>query len=45
LEATLAAGTLLNAQLMIYNTAKKRTSENEFHKKQTPTSFRTTCWI
>jgi len=41
----LAADTLLNAQRMIYHTAEKRSSKNEFHEKQTQTSFRTTTRI
>jgi len=41
----LTADTLLNAQRMIYHTAKKGTLINEFHKKTTQTSFRTTYRI
>jgi len=41
----LAGDTLFNAQRMICHTAKKRTLKNEFHEKQTQTSFKTTSRI
>jgi len=45
IDHILAADTLSNAQRMIYHTAKNRTLKNEFHEKQTQTSFRTTSRI